>query len=327
MNGPGLCRYRHEVAGVPFDFVTKAQVLQTIEHWRRDGQRRYIVVNNPNAVMWCHRDPRMMRATLNAGIALPDGVGVILAALLMGLYRRHRVAGPPLMLYLCDHGRALGYRHYFYGGAAGIVQRLAEQLTNMFPGLEIAGMCSPPFTKLTPREDARMVRQINAAGPDILWVGLGCPKQEKWMLDHHRRIAATAMIGVGAAFDFHSGAARWAPMWVRKAGLEWLYRLSCDPRRMWERNLRGLEFGAMVLTQSLQHHLLRAAAHQLNLLRQQPPHRSLELRLWIDRINRFSLPAATRLRRPASLLSRADGERIAVGMTTGVSPPALIASG
>jgi N-acetylglucosaminyldiphosphoundecaprenol N-acetyl-beta-D-mannosaminyltransferase len=247
---------RRHVAGVPFDFISPQKVLKTIEHWRQSGRREYIEVNNPNAVVCCRQDWEMMRATLRAGLSLPDGVGVVLAALVLGYHRRHRVTGPALMLHLCDRGRQFGYRHYFYGGGPGVAQRLAERLTKRFDGLSVAGIYTPPFTSLSRWEDALVIQKINSARPDIVWVGLGCPKQEKWMLAHVDRIHAPAMIGVGAAFDFHSGAVKWAPKFIRRCGMEWLYRLLMEPTRMWSRNVRGLQFAALVMQQSLQHHLL-----------------------------------------------------------------------
>lgn len=282
---------RLDVAGIGFDFISKQQVLQTIEHWRQTGRQSYIAVNNPYAVMCCHTDRQMMQATLNAGLALPDGVGVVLAALMLGYYRKHRVTGPALMLYLCDRTRKLGYRHFLYGGDQGVAERLAERLCQRFPGLKIVGTYCPPFRALTPEEDAQVVRLINASHADIVWVGLGCPKQEKWMLAHVGRIQATAMIGVGAAFDFHSGAVRWAPAWVRRCGMEWLYRLILDPRRMWRRNLRSVEFALAVAQQSLQRHLWPYVVGAGSLTIYRPKTADSKLAAWVRMVNHSFEPA------------------------------------
>lgn len=174
-----------------------------------------------------------------------------LAARLLGYPHHGRVTGPTLMLKLCDWGREPRFRHFFYGGASGVAETLAERLTAQFPGLEVAGTCCPPFRELHPAEDAQMVRRINEAKPDIVWVGLGSPKQEKWMADHVGRIEAAALIGVGAAFDFHSGRVKWAPAWIRKMGIEWAYRLAREPKRMWRRNVNSFVFLAKVLQQRL----------------------------------------------------------------------------
>src|SRR4051812_7537177 len=186
------------IAGVPFDFVPQRQVMDEVEQWRRARRRDYIVLTNPHSVMLCRRDPRMRNATHGAGLTLPDGVGVVLAAKLLGYGRRHRVTGPALMLQLCNDARPLGFRHFFYGGAEGIADKLVACLTAQFPGLQVAGTCCPPFRKLSEDEQDDVAAKINATRPDIVWVGLGAPKQEKWMSEQLRRIHAPAMIGVGA---------------------------------------------------------------------------------------------------------------------------------
>jgi N-acetylglucosaminyldiphosphoundecaprenol N-acetyl-beta-D-mannosaminyltransferase len=239
-----------DVAGVSFDFVLMRDVIHAVEQWRQAQSRSYIVLTNPHSVMLCRRDEAMRRATLAAGLTLPDGVGVVLAAELLGYGRQHRVTGPALMLELIDHGREYGYRHFFYGGAEGVADELAKRLSDAYPGLKIAGTATPPFRGLSPYEDWEMVQKINASKADIVWVGLGAPKQEKWMRDHLGRINAPAMIGVGAAFDFHSGNVPWAPRWVRRWGVEWAYRLLQEPKRMWRRNLDSPLFLLHVLMQS-----------------------------------------------------------------------------
>ena len=255
---PNVSFERHRIVGIDFDFALKDQIPEVIDQWRRIGRRSYIAIANPHSVMLCRRDPGMRRAITNAGLTLPDGVGIIIAGKLLGLGRRHRAAGPALMLELCDRGRDLGYRHFFFGGADGIADRLVQRLTNQFPGLAVAGTCCPPFRKLSVEEDEQLTARINAARPDIVWIGLGAPKQEKWMAAHVNRIHAPAMIGVGAAFDFHSGNIPWAPRWVRKYGMEWAYRLSREPRRLWRRNLDSPIFVLHVLAQAAIEHPKRA---------------------------------------------------------------------
>ena len=154
-------------------------------------------------------------------------------------------------LKLCDWGREKGYRHFFYGGAKGVADTLAERFTQDYPGLKVAGTYCPPFRLLSEQEDREIVDHINAAKPDIVWVGLGAPKQEKWMATYLGRIKATAMIGVGAAFDFHSGNVKWAPDWIRRIGMEWAYRLALEPKRMWRRNLDSPLFLSKVIAQKI----------------------------------------------------------------------------
>jgi N-acetylglucosaminyldiphosphoundecaprenol N-acetyl-beta-D-mannosaminyltransferase len=240
-----------DVAGVELDFVLMGHVIDAVEQWRQSGQSNYIVLTNPHSVMLCRRDAEMRAATQSAALTLPDGVGVIVAAEILGYGRRHRVTGPALMLDLCDRGRERNLRHFFYGGAPGVAEELARRLSEIFPGLIVAGTACPPFRQLSDAEEAAAVDAINATSADVLWIGLGAPKQEKWMRDHLGRIDSPAMIGVGAAFDFHSGNVKWAPWIVRKLGIEWAYRLALEPRRMWRRNLDSPLFLLHVLKQAM----------------------------------------------------------------------------
>jgi N-acetylglucosaminyldiphosphoundecaprenol N-acetyl-beta-D-mannosaminyltransferase len=227
----------------------------------------------------------MMRATMRAALALPDGVGVVLAALMLGYYRQHRVTGPALMLHLCDRGRKYGLRHYFYGSTPNIAARLTQQMGRRFAGMKIAGVYSPPFSS-NPREEDELIERINKTRPDIVWVGLGCPKQEKWMLANVGRIDAPAMIGVGAAFDFHSGVMKWAPWWVRKAGMEWLFRLAMEPQRMWRRNVRGAQFVTLVVQEAMGRFLWPNVAGIAGALAEARP--SLpKLSVWVKKVNRW----------------------------------------
>lgn len=239
------------ILGVRFNLIDYAQAFETIEGWRNRGQRNFVVIANPHSVLTCRRDPEMRRAVNQAGLILPDGVGIIHGAKILGLSHQGRVTGPTLMLKLCDWGREHGYRHFFYGGGEGVAEKLAEKLSQAWPGLQVAGTLCPPFRPPNAKENEEMIEQINQARPDIVWVGLGAPKQEKWMANHIHRIHTTAMIGVGAAFDFHSGNVSWAPPLLRQAGLEWAYRLALEPRRMWRRNLDSPLFLLKVLGQRI----------------------------------------------------------------------------
>ncbi len=167
----------------------------------------------------------------------PDGMPLVWLSRLHG--RRHvsRVYGPDLLIAVCQESIRAGYRHFFYGGAEGVPEALAAALLRRFPGLVVAGTYSPPFRPLTPEEDEQIVAMIDRARPDIVWVGLGAPKQEYWMAEHVGRLEAPVMVGVGAAFDFHSGRKKQAPRWMQRSGLEWLFRLLTEPRRLWRRYL------------------------------------------------------------------------------------------
>jgi N-acetylglucosaminyldiphosphoundecaprenol N-acetyl-beta-D-mannosaminyltransferase len=239
------------VLGVPMDFLQYEDVLTEIASWRRDRKHKYVVVTNPHSLMMCQRDALLLEATRQADLVVPDGVGAVLAGTILGYRHCGRISGPTLMLSVCEGGLSQGVRHFFYGGRPGIPESLARGLEMRFPGLCVAGVLSPPFHELSAEEDNRLAASINSARPDIVWVGLGSPKQEKWMLKHVGSLQAAALIGVGAAFDFHAGVIPWAPRWIRLAGLEWAWRLILEPRRMWRRNLDSPLFLLAVLKQKL----------------------------------------------------------------------------
>jgi len=239
-----------EILGVRFDFVDCPTVWDTIREWRAEGHKDYITLTPAISIMLCRRDEQLRSATMLAGLTLPDSVGVIVAARILGYPHRGRVPGPDLMLECCDWGRAEGYNHYFYGGAPGVAERLAHSLCCKYPGLRVVGTYCPPFRDLSDDEDAAILERINQVRPDIVWVGLGTPKQEKWMADHVRRVDATSLIGVGAAFDFHSGNIRRARPWIRSLGLEWAYRAAHDPGR-WRRYIDIPRFILSVIEQRL----------------------------------------------------------------------------
>jgi N-acetylglucosaminyldiphosphoundecaprenol N-acetyl-beta-D-mannosaminyltransferase len=242
---------RHSILGVRFDFVDYRSAFETMLRWRRARARQYVTIANPRDVQLCRSDAQFRAITAGSGLTLPDGVGIVLAARILGYGSYGRATGPALMLNVCDWGRQFGLRHYLYGGNDGVPEKLAGRLSRLYPGIEIAGAYSPPFRPLSADEDRAVVDEINSTLPDVVWVGLGAPKQEKWVASHLGRIDAPVMIGVGAAFDFHSGNCRWAPSWVRRAGMEWLWRLMLEPGRMWRRNLAGLAFAARVVARGL----------------------------------------------------------------------------
>ncbi len=248
---PLVRRMAHEILDIPFNLVDYQMVLETVDRWVLGHRRHYIALANPESVVLCDHDAPMRQALTGAGLTLPDGVGVILAARLLRLTHYGRVTGPTLMLELCRWGQDRGYRHFLCGGGPGIAERLAARLSEQFPRLQVVGTYCPPFRPLRPREESAMLDIINATEPDIVWVGLGAPKQEKWMARYRDQLNAPVLVGVGAAFDFHSGNAKWAPAIVRRLGLEWAYRLIQEPRRMWRRNVHNAIFLTRVLRQCL----------------------------------------------------------------------------
>lgn len=226
---------RANVLGVGVCALTIARALETIDGWIASRQPHYVCVSGVHGVMESQRDEHLRRIHNAAGLVTPDGMPLVWMLRLHGFRHVERVYGPDLMLALCAHSVARGYRHYLYGAAEGVPERLAERLCQHFPGLHIAGCYSPPFRPLTDEEDAQLIETINHANPDIVWVGLSTPRQERWMAAHVGRLRAPVLIGVGAAFDFHAGLKRQAPRWIQHSGFEWLFRLATEPRRLWRR--------------------------------------------------------------------------------------------
>lgn len=244
-------RERLNVLGVGVSAITMAQALATIDIWIAHRQQRYVCVTGVHGIMESQRDPLLRRIHNRAGLVTPDGMPLVWLCHLHGLRHVERVYGPDLMLALCEHSLAAGYRHYVYGGAEGVPELLAERLQQRFGGLQVVGTCSPPFRPLSTEEDQQVVAAINAAAPDIVWVGLSTPRQEHWMADHVGRLSAPVLIGVGAAFDFHSGRKRQAPRWIQRHGLEWFFRLLNEPRRLWRRYLINNPLFVLLIAQQL----------------------------------------------------------------------------
>ena len=189
----------------------------------------YVSITNTESMYHALRDPAHFKYIQNADHSLCDGVGVIAAGWFWAL-RVPRYNGPVFQLDCSDIGQAPGWRHFYLGGKEGVADLMAEKLKLRYPGLQVVGIYCPPFRPMTVAEDEALVAQINQAKPDFVWVGLGLLKQERWIAEHLGRIEAPWMVGVGAAFDYHSGVVPWAPWVLRSLGLEWLFRLIIQPR-------------------------------------------------------------------------------------------------
>ena len=230
---------RVDVLGVPVSAVDPMTALAVIENWVQSREPNYACCTSVNGVLAAQDDQRLIEIYRNAGLITPDGMPLAWVARLRGFSGVQRVYGPALMLACCDRFREHGTRHYLYGGAEGVPELLSQRLQSRFPGIRIVGAYSPPFRALTPEEEALDVERINESGADIVWVGLGAPKQDYWMAKNVGRVQAPVLVGVGAAFDFHAGLKRQAPRWMRESGLEWLFRLLSEPRRLGKRYLIG----------------------------------------------------------------------------------------
>jgi len=226
---------RVDVLGVGVHASTLGESVATIVRWIAEGERQYVCVTGAHGVMESRRDERF-RAILNAaGMVTADGMPLVWFSRLVRRTPAERVYGPDLMRAMTAISPERGYRHFYYGGPPGLAETLKDVVTRRHPGLEVVGTLSPPFRELSSEEEDEIVAAINASRPDIVWVGLSTPKQELWMARHLGRIQAPVMIGVGAAFDFLAGTKAQAPRWMQRNGLEWLFRLATEPRRLWRR--------------------------------------------------------------------------------------------
>lgn len=224
------------VVGVRVDAVQLPEAVGRIKRWIDNREYgKYVAVTGMHGVAESRQDPHFREILNQAALVVPDGMPLVWLGRWHGHSLRRRVTGSELMLAFC---RETGSRprHFFYGGAPGVAEDLARQLHEQF-NITVAGTYTPPFRPLTQAEEADLSSQVQAAAPDVLWVGLSTPKQERWMSDHHLKLKVPVILGVGAAFDMNSGRLKRAPAWMRDSGLEWFYRLLSEPRRLWRRYL------------------------------------------------------------------------------------------
>jgi N-acetylglucosaminyldiphosphoundecaprenol N-acetyl-beta-D-mannosaminyltransferase len=223
------------ILGVPISAVDMDGAVNTIADWIKRKRRHYVCVCNVHTVMECQKDEATREVYREAGMVTPDGMPLVWVSRLMGKPDVRRVYGPDLMLEVFEKSVKEGWRHFFYGGAPGVADDLAAKMRDRFPGLQIAETICPPFRALTAAEEVDVVNRINQSGADIVWVGIGAPRQELWMAKHRRALDPSVLVGVGAAFDFLSGVKPQAPRWMMNSGLEWLFRLGSEPKRLWRR--------------------------------------------------------------------------------------------
>jgi N-acetylglucosaminyldiphosphoundecaprenol N-acetyl-beta-D-mannosaminyltransferase len=230
---------RVDVLGVGISAIDMDLAVAEITRWIDEGEHHYVCVTGVHGVMESQRDPDLARIHNESGLTTPDGMPMVWSAHWAGAKEVQRVYGPDLMLALCERAADRGWKLYFYGGKEGVPELLETRLTQRFPGLEVVGTYSPPFRDLTDDEEEEIARRINDSAPDLVFVGLSTPKQERWASRNLDRLGANAVLAVGAAFDFHAGLVPQAPPWMQRSGLEWLYRLLREPRRLWRRYLRN----------------------------------------------------------------------------------------
>ncbi len=243
--------------GIPLALTNYEETLDWIDAVIAHRQRSYLCVATVYSVMLCQEDPELRAAMLGAEFTVPDGQPLVWAMNALGHDLSQRVYGPDLMEKACRRATESGVRMYLYGGRnQGALVQLALNLRRRFPGLQIVGGYSPPYRDLSDEESDAIAAEINRSRADIVWVGIGAPKQEKWIARMRDRIEAPVMIGVGAAFDFHAGLVAQAPSWIQRLGLEWAFRLATEPRRLWRRYARyNPRFVRGFLLQYLRHRL------------------------------------------------------------------------
>ena len=224
-----------QVLGVPIDVVARVEAINRLIGWARLRQSAYVTICNVHVVVTASRDPAYRSVISDSDMATPDGAPIAWMLRRLGYRNQPRISGPDLMWELCERSVQERLPVFFYGSTDATLSLLKRRLNETFPDLKIA-MESPPFRTLSVEEDAAAVERINASGAGFVFVGLGCPKQERWMASH-RGIINAVMIGVGAAFDFHAGTVKRAPQWMQDHGLEWLHRLASEPGRLWKRYL------------------------------------------------------------------------------------------
>lgn len=224
------------IADAFVDAIGWTQALERIEKWARQRTGYSVCLCNAHSVVESKRDPTFAAALASADLVLPDGAPVAWMLRRLGFAGQPRVSGPDLMLALCERFEADGLSIFLYGSTPATLARLEDALRGRFPRLRIAGAIAPPFGPVSPALLAEHMEVMNGSGAGAVFVGLGCPRQEKWLAANRAKLQAVAL-GVGAAFDFHAGTIARAPRWMRHSGLEWLHRLASEPRRLWKRYL------------------------------------------------------------------------------------------
>jgi N-acetylglucosaminyldiphosphoundecaprenol N-acetyl-beta-D-mannosaminyltransferase len=249
------------VLGVPVSAIDMTQATARIDSLIRNPRTdsaAYICVRDVNGVVESQRDRHLLAIHEHAAMVTPDGMPMVWLGRRAGFDHVDRVYGPDLMLEICGVSADRGYRHFFYGGAEGVADLLAERLEARFAGLEVVGRHCPPFRALSDDEREADAAEIRASGAHIVWVGLSTPKQERWMAEMAPLLPGLVLIGVGAAFDFHAGLKPQAPRWLQRSGMEWAFRLATEPRRLWRRYLfNNTRFVTLLARETLREALVR----------------------------------------------------------------------
>jgi N-acetylglucosaminyldiphosphoundecaprenol N-acetyl-beta-D-mannosaminyltransferase len=227
------------VLGVSVDAIGMEGVLRRVATLLRGSRKGYVCVASVHGIMEAQRNPQMLEVYSNSEMIIPDGMPLAWVGRMQGHTGMERVTGPDLMLEMFRRKEFAQATHFLYGGREGVAEELRDKLRERFPWVKIVGTCTPPFNELSEAEEAHFIANIAALKPDIIWVGISCPKQEFFMARYLPELQTKLMFGVGAAFDFHTGRIRDCADWVKRAGLQWVHRLLQDPRHLWRRYLRN----------------------------------------------------------------------------------------
>jgi N-acetylglucosaminyldiphosphoundecaprenol N-acetyl-beta-D-mannosaminyltransferase len=226
------------VAGARIHAIRVPDAVSVMDEWISTKRLDYIVLTGAHGIVEMQSDPKLLEINNRAGLTTPDGMPVVWLGRLKGHRNIEKVYAPDIMEETFRVGVSRGYRHFLYGGNEGVADELSRKLQERYPGIQVVGTFCPPFQPLTESEAVRIAGLINGADPHIVWVGLGCPKQDHWMHRFRPLLRAPVLIGVGAGFDFLSGRKPLAPRWIQRSGFEWLYRMLSEPRRLWPRYSR-----------------------------------------------------------------------------------------
>jgi len=230
---------KFNILGVKISATNLNLACRSMGEWIKQKKKAYVCIAPVSTIVDCQKDEEYLKIVNQADMVTPDGMPLVWLAKLSGLHNVQRTYGPDLMLAFSEFSQQKGYKHFFYGGTPQTCQLLEEKLRERFPQLKIAGTYAPPFQSTLMNEEEQIIEKINQSQPDVLWVGLGSPKQDYWMVQHRQQLNVPVMVGVGAAFDFISGVKKQAPWWMQKCGLEWFFRLCCEPKRLWKRYAIG----------------------------------------------------------------------------------------
>lgn len=235
---PEFAHSHANVLGVNVSALNLESTVDMADRWIEAGRSGYICFTGVHGVMEAQSDPRLRRILNRAFINAPDGMPMSWVGRLQGFSAMDRVFGPDFMAEMCRLSIRRGYRHFLYGGQPGVAEQLGGTLRKKLPGVQIVGTYTPPFRSLTSQEEKELFILLQHSRPHILWIGLSTPKQERFMAEYIDRLQVPLLVGVGAAFDFHTGRIHDSPQWIKRAGLQWLHRLVQDPKRLWRRYLR-----------------------------------------------------------------------------------------